>query len=143
MLVNSFPCFRFAEILNISMRNQHFVTKKYTVARLDEISTMDVKPLYLVYRELNKCISEVIRSISPFALAFEFMVNELKEENPKNYGGNFALSYDPTIDVYVSPRVNVMRSSVPSRIYNVSKMSAEERKEFEDELILRLGLNSK
>ena len=66
------------------MRNQHFVTKKYTVARLDEISTMDVKPLYLVYRELNKCISEVIRSISPFALAFEFMVNELKEENPKN-----------------------------------------------------------
>ena len=118
------------------------MTKKYTVARLDEISTTDVKPLYLVYRDSNKGISEVIRSISPFGLAFEFTVNELKEDKPKNYGGSFALSYDPTIDVYVSPRVNVVKSSAPSRVYNVSKMSAEEREEFENELISRLGLKS-
>lgn len=119
------------------------MSKKYIVARLDEKEVNKLEPIFFIYTESGKEIDEVVRSSTPGLLAFELMFDELKEKNPRDYTGNFALSYNPTIDIYVSPNsCGDQPNHLPSKGYDVNKMNPEERKVFEDELLSRLGLRN-
>ncbi|MEK6968899.1 MAG: hypothetical protein AABW48_00555 [Nanoarchaeota archaeon] len=117
--------------------------KKYVVARLDEKLLGEPEPLFFIYMENRKGVDVIARSPTPGLLAFDFMFDELKEQNSRDYSGSFSLSYNPTIDVYVSPNsCGDQPNHSPSKIYDVNKMTPEERKIFEDELLLRLGLRN-
>ena len=118
------------------------MSKKYIIARLNEKHVEESKPVFLAYTENKKGIEEVVMSLTPGLLACDFIFTGLKEENPRDYNGNFSLAYEPTIDIYTSPKnVGDRPNHFPSKVYSVNKMDSNEIKEFEEQLCYRLHLN--